>query len=499
MRSVLFSDKLTENDLLNKLSKCKKNNDGYITSNCLFKASVDDIFIKKLNTDKIRHLYKGDYFNLFNEYYNKIKNILNTNQIFGLLEIEGEVYEFSKFIDKENFLDDTNSFEWKDILELFELVLEYINNCVKYNIETSEIIGFETAIWNFTISGMLFDLDPPKILRKFEDSSFTRKEDENHIKRTLYRSFDETGMKANLLVTILLGEKHNSYIIKNKPKNYIDVLIRKMFDSFIDRDKCINLHNGLMLGLSEKESFVDHPIKLLRREYMRRERLKEKEIVFVAGTSESGKSGGINYILDNHPEVQHIKIRDVFPLIYKDTLTNLSFDEWQDREEKRDLNNFWNLFINKLAEIAQDDKKVIILDTMYGVNGMKELYKILGDKVHLLYIDAPFEDRVIREYKRLRIDSVRGNRKADLSVTLDEVAKRTIKKDSKKNKFGADKLPFLCYSVDEDDKIEVNNGGEIFTDIINNNSTIVDFHNNLDKYLDKILMKQNGKVKKKIK
>ena len=43
-------------------------------------------------------------------------------------------------------------------------------------------------------------------------------------------------------------------------------------------------------------------------------------------------------------------------------------------------------------------------------------------------------------------------------------------------------LPFLCYSVDEDDKIEVNNGGEIFTDIINNNSTIVDFHNNLDKY-----------------
>ena len=50
----------------------------------------------------------------------------------------------------------------------------------------------------------------------------------------------------------------------------------------------------------------------------------EKEIIFVAGTSESGKSGGINYLKDKYSNIQHIKIRDVFPKVYEDgTLTVL--------------------------------------------------------------------------------------------------------------------------------------------------------------------------------
>ena len=55
-----------------------------------------------------------------------------------------------------------------------------------------------------------------------------------------------------------------------------------------------------------------------------REQLKEKEIIFVGGTSESGKSGGINYIIDNYSEVQHIKIRDVFPKIYAISISSLN-------------------------------------------------------------------------------------------------------------------------------------------------------------------------------
>lgn len=35
-------------------------------------------------------------------------------------------------------------------------------------------------------------------------------------------------MKTNLLVTLILGEKHNSFIIKNKPDNYIGILIDKI-------------------------------------------------------------------------------------------------------------------------------------------------------------------------------------------------------------------------------------------------------------------------------
>lgn len=495
MKSVIFDEKITEEELLERLSECTNNSDGYATSNCLLKASSGDFFIKKLNMNKIRQLYKGDYLDLFREYYVKIRKLVNTNQILGLVEKDGEVYEFSRLLKKEKLLDDANSFEWEDIKKLFDRVLKYINNCVRYNEERNDRIGFETAIWNFTIDGTLFDLDPPKILRKYEDSSFTRKEDENHIKRTIYRSFDETGMKLNLLVTLLLGEKHNSFIIKNKPENYIDELIEKITENFTDKEKYVKMIDKLEEGLSETETFTDHPIELLRRERRMREIIREKEIVFVGGTSESGKSGGINYILDNYPEVQHIKIRDVFPMVYRDTLTNLSFEEWQDREEKRDLNNFWRLFVNKLGEIVQEDKKVIILDTMYGVNGMIELYQILGERVHLLYIDAPFEDRVMREYRRLTTDSERGTRKADLTITVEDIEKRTVKKDAKKNKLGADKLPFLSYYGENSNRIKINPNGERFTDIINNDKTLVDFYCDLDTYMDKILSKKQVKVK----
>ena len=499
MKSVIFDERFTEEELLEKLSKCNNNVNGYITSNCLLKASIGDFFIKKLNAGKIRELYQGDYLDLFKEYYSKVRKLVHTNQIIGLVENDGELYEFSKLLINECLLDDANIFEWKDIKELFNKVLDYINNCVRYNKEKNELIGFETAIWNFTIEGILFDLDPPKFIRKYEDSTFTRKEDESHIKRTIYRSFDETGMKLNLLVTLLLGEKHNSFIIKNKPKNYIDDLIDKIIKSFEEKEKCVKLLNQLEEGLSEKETFLNHPIELLRRERMIRENLKEKEIVFVGGTSESGKSGGINYILDNYSEVQHVKIRDVFPMVYEDALTNLSFEEWQEREERRDLNNFWRLFVNKHGEIVQEGKKVIILDTMYGVDGMIELYQILGENVHLLYIDAPFEERIMREYRRLRRDSERGTRKADLSITIEDIEKITAKKDAKKNKFGANKLPFLSFHGENFDRIEIDPNGERFTYFINNNKTLEDFYCELDIYMGIVLSKKQvkGQVKEK--
>lgn len=226
---------------------------------------------------------------------------------------------------------------------------------------------------------------------------------------------------------------------------------------------------------------------------MTKERGKDKIFIFVAGTSESGKSGGINYIKDNYSEVQHIKIRDVFPKVYEDTFSNLSFEEWQNFEETRDLNNFWRLFVDKVYEIVDDDKSIIILDTMYGVDGMIELYNILGDKVNLLYIDAPFNERVIREYNRLRTDSVNGIRKADLNITLEDVVERTIKKDEKKNKKGADKLPKLTYSPDAK-TIRIAETGEKFTFVINNNGTIEEFYNALDNYMMEKLIQAKTKI-----
>lgn len=481
MKKVIYSS-YSEEQLLELINSIKDYDNGYPTSNCLIKGSSNEVFIKKLNITKINSLFKGDYLLLFDEYYNVIRNLVKTNNILGIISYDGNIYEFSKLLDKNKFLDDGNTFEWQKILELFDKILFEINNCIRYNYNKTEKIGFETAIWNFTIDGILFELDPPKILKNKEDTSFTRKEDINHIKRTIYRSFDEIGMKTNLLVTLILGEKHNSFIIKNKPENYIEILIDRIIKSFTNNTVCEKFIINLRNGISKTDNFIDHPIEILRREIMIREKGKDKVFIFVAGTSESGKSGGINYIKEHYSTVQHIKIRDVFPKVYEDTFSNLSFDEWQDYEETKDLNNFWRLFVNKVYEMADDDKSIIILDTMYGVEGMIELYNILGDKVNLLYIDAPFEQRVMREYNRLRNDSINGTRKADLTITVEDVIERTLKKDKKKNKKGANKLPNLSYSNDGK-TIEINEIGDKFAYIINNNDTIEEFHSILDRYI----------------
>ena len=493
MKNYIY-DNYTIKDLEQILSFTKYNDNGYPTSNCIAKGKSNNIFFKKLNLTKIQKLYKDDYLSLFDEYYTILSKIIKTNRIFGIIQNEKGIFEFSELLDETKLLDDGNSFEWVEILDLFNKILIDINACVRYNDISEEKIGFETAIWNFTIEGVLFDLDPPKILKNSIDSSFTRKDDTDHKKRTIYRSFDEIGMKFNLLVTLILGEKHNSFIVKKQPNNYIKILVERIIKSSTTDLIKNQIIDNLVNGILEKENFIGHPIEIVRREIMIREKCNDTIFIFVAGTSESGKSGGINYLKDNYSEIQHIKIRDVFPKVYEDTFSKLSFEEWQNFEENRDLNNFWKLFVNKVYEMADDDKSIIILDTMYGVQGMIELFNILGDKVNLLYIDAPFNDRVIREYNRLRSDSINGTRKADLTITIEDIIDRTIKKDRKKNKKGADKLPLLRYNVDGS-SIEIAGIGKQFTTIINNNNTIDNFHIMLDNYINSKLVKSKEYVK----
>ena len=493
MKSYMYGN-YTIKELEQILSFTKYTNNGYPTSNCIAKGKLNNIFFKKLNLKKIRELYNDDYLLLFDEYYTILNKIISTNRIFGIIQNEQGIFEFSELLDETKLLDAGNSFEWIEILNLFDKILIDINACTEYNNINEEKIGFETAIWNFTIDGVLFDLDPPKILKNNIESSFTRKDDINHTKRTLYRSFDEIGMKFNLLVTLMLGEKHNSFIIKNQPSNYIEILTEKIIKSSTNNLKKKWIIDNMVNGIPEKENFIGHPIEIVRREIMIREKVNNKIFVFVAGTSESGKSGGINYLKNNYSEIQHIKIRDVFPKVYEDTFSKLSFEEWQDFEENRDLNNFWKLFVNKVYEMIDDNKRIIILDTMYGIDSMIELYNILGDKVNLLYIDAPFNDRVMREYNRLRSDSINGTRKADLTITIDDIIERTIKKDRKKNQKGANKLPLLTYSVDNS-SIEIDGGGERFTTIINNDGTINDFYITLDNYINSKLIKSKEYVK----
>lgn len=117
--------------------------------------------------------------------------------------------------------------------------------------------------------------------------------------------------------------------MKNQPNNYIKILVERIIKSSTTNLIRNQIIDNLVNGILEKENFIGHPIEIVKRKIMIREKCNDKIFIFVAGTSESGKSGGINYLKDNYSKIQHIKIRDIFPKIYEDTFSKLSFEEWQ--------------------------------------------------------------------------------------------------------------------------------------------------------------------------
>lgn len=216
--------------------------------------------------------------------------------------------------------------------------------------------------------------------------------------------------------------------------------------------------------------------------------MEDKKYIFVTGPSESGKSGGINYIIDNYGEyIVHLKIRNIFPEIYRESGSTLEYQEWYNYEYEYNFENFWDKYIEKAAKMS-GDKKIIIMDTMYGIKNIKYLYSKLGENLGVLYIDADLDKRIIREYNRLRTDSVRSTRKADLSVTIESITKKTLEKDNAKKVKETFEYRDLVY---HNNQIEVGNREteKPFSFLIENNGSEEDFHRLLDGYvLDDLLV-----------
>ncbi len=225
--------------------------------------------------------------------------------------------------------------------------------------------------------------------------------------------------------------------------------------------------------------------------------MNEKKFIFVTGPSESGKSGGINYIVDNYSEsIKHLKIRNIFPEVYKDSKSPLSFQEWYDFEYENNFEDLWDKYIEKADEMS-GDKKIVIMDTMYGVKTIKYLYSKLKQNLGVLYIDADFNKRVMREYERLRTDSIHGTRKADLSITIEDVIEKTRKKDASKFKKETFEYKDLVYSDCADDIVVGNrNIDNPFSYLIMNNGSLDEFHQKLDVFAKSELSQKNSIVKK---
>ncbi len=228
--------------------------------------------------------------------------------------------------------------------------------------------------------------------------------------------------------------------------------------------------------------------------------MSNKKFIFVTGPSESGKSGGINYIADNYSDdIKHLKIRNIFPEVYKDSNSNLEFQEWYDTEYENNFEQLWDRYIKKADEMS-GDKKIVVMDTMYGIKTIKYLFSKLKEDLGVLYIDADFNNRVMREFQRLRTDSVRGTRKADLSITIEQVIEKTKKKDESKGKKETFEYKNLVYSEDSEEILVGNREINMpFSYVINNNGSLKQFHEALDEFATKEIDKRknsNGVSKK---
>lgn len=219
-----------------------------------------------------------------------------------------------------------------------------------------------------------------------------------------------------------------------------------------------------------------------------------KKFIFVAGPSESGKSGAVNYLADNNEEFKHLKIRNIFPEVYKDSKSSLEYSEWYDDQSKNNFEEFWQNYIQKASTMA-GDAKVVIMDTMYGLKEIKYLYELLGEDLRVLYIDAPLEKRIMREYMRLRTDSSNSDRKADLEITIEEVTEKTKKKDAKKQRLETFEYKNLRYN--DVGGIDYNASGNLFSYVIENGGSREELNASLDTFSQKILSEVKGaKIKK---
>lgn len=446
----------------------------------------EEFFYKILNSKKIAERYSGDYIEFWKEYYRTIKQYVDLIDYCGIMETDsGEIIEISKCIPKEKMIEGT-PIGWEKFYEIYLKILREINLLVThYNGK----VGMDTSIWNFTTNGELFDLDPPRLF-KGKESVFSNKKDKGHYERTFYRNFTEEGMKTNLLATILLGLSKGNIIVNNKDTNYISRLLEGLINSFDEQEV---IKKKLFSNNNQFYDFENHPIKIIR-DFIQKNKEENKSMneerkqkfIFVTGPSESGKSGAVIHMTRKFPgEVKHLKIRNIFREMYERTNKEMSYEDWYQDQTTEKFEEFWDNYIRTAKDLGES-ADIVVMDTLYGVDEIKFLHSRLGKNVGLLYIDAPLQDRITREYTRLRTDSPYSDRKADLTVTREQIEEQTKRKDEKKRMAGAFDLKRLA--INENGKLEINDNALVhFADVINNNGTLEEFEDKLDKFINKEL------------
>lgn len=196
---------------------------------------------------------------------------------------------------------------------------------------------------------------------------------------------------------------------------------------------------------------------------------KDNRYIFITGTSESGKSMIAEYIANEYNDSVHIKIRDVIKRMYEESDKRAKYEEWQEKFENTQKEQFWDLYLRVVDEMAMKSS-LIVMDTLRKKESLEVLNKLTNGNIMLLYIDAKFEYRVKREYDRLSKEK---------NVSYEQVKLNTMKKDKEKEKMGL--IEILQY---------IKNDNLKYGYVISNNGSLKNFQKCIDEKM-KIFLGDN--------
>jgi len=236
----------------------KENNKYSFVSGLCFYSDL--LVIKKINVEKVRNLYNGNYCDFVMKYYNKIKEIIPTVPLHDSFYLDNSIYEIQELVLDSKLLESGSLFEWEEILKLYNKILKYIDDITYYNIIGNVKVGLDTSIWNFTIDGRNFDFSPPRMILENGSSMFTRLNDQEHYRRTYYRNFDSEGMKLNLTVTLFNAILNNKILINNININWKEEIVSILAEN-VSGDMKYQITSK---NLEETYEFRKHPLKLLK-------------------------------------------------------------------------------------------------------------------------------------------------------------------------------------------------------------------------------------------
>ncbi len=202
-------------DSLNNLSNDEK---GFLRKSGDIIVDNEHYFIKELRNERI--IFPPDqYIKLYQEYYRKLNSAIEICPSYGMWCVDNKVFEVQPFISSQCIMMRGAVLDWKTLKKSYAKILQDIDLVHRtYGTKDFSPIGIETAIWNFSTDGCLYDFNPVRLYDA--NCLFTTTNDPDMIEKTKFRNFSPFGMKVNLLATVGIAVKNKDFILQNNPDNW---------------------------------------------------------------------------------------------------------------------------------------------------------------------------------------------------------------------------------------------------------------------------------------